>query len=233
MSTSAVSSSSLYQQIQSYFQTRRSDVQQLGQALSSGSLSDAQTAYNSITTLGQGGPFARGNAFSARNREQDFSAIGQALQSGDLAGAQQAFSELQSTFAKRAQPVVTDPVPTPAPTSTSTPTSTPTSTSAPVSSSGPEIILNLSSGGNSATPEQVTINISNPSNGGPDQVSLSIGNQQGSSPEQITFNLNPSCNEQIILNLLGASSTSGVASPVAATSTGASSGSAGSINVSA
>jgi len=98
MSTSAVSSSSLYQQLQSYFQTRNSDQQQLGQALSSGNLANAQAAYNSITALGQEGPFASGNPFQVSQREQDFTAIGQALQSGDLAGAQQAFSTLQATF---------------------------------------------------------------------------------------------------------------------------------------
>jgi hypothetical protein len=63
MSTAAVSSGSIQQQLQQYFQTRSTDLQQLGQALTSGSLSDAQTAYNSIVSLGQGGPFAGGNPF--------------------------------------------------------------------------------------------------------------------------------------------------------------------------
>jgi len=98
MSTSAVSSSSLYQQLQSYFQTRNSDVQQLGQALQSGDLQTAQTEFNNITALGQGGPFSSGNAFRVSQREQDFNQIGQALQNGDLAGAQSAFANLQSTF---------------------------------------------------------------------------------------------------------------------------------------
>lgn len=82
MSTSAVSSVSLNQQLQSYFQTRHTDVQQLGQALSSGNLANAQVAYNSIAALGQEGPFAKGNPFQLSQREQDFTAIGQALQSG-------------------------------------------------------------------------------------------------------------------------------------------------------
>src|ERR1700723_3520856 len=102
MSTAAISSSSIYQQTEPYFQTRQSDLQQLGQALQSGDLAGAQTAYNNIVQLGQSGPFASGDPFSRPQREQDLTAIGQALQSGDLAGAQAAFSTLQSTFQKGA-----------------------------------------------------------------------------------------------------------------------------------
>src|SRR5271154_2125338 len=102
MSTAAISSSSIYQQTEQYFQTRQSDLQQLGQALQSGDLADAQTAYNNIVQLGQSGPFASGDPFLRPQREQDFTAIGQALQSGDLAGAQAAFSTLQSTFKRAA-----------------------------------------------------------------------------------------------------------------------------------
>jgi len=190
MSTAAVSSSSLNQQLQQYFQTRRSDLKQLGEALASGDLAGAQTAYNSIATLGQSGPFASGNPFLVHQREQDFTNIGQALQSGDVAGAQQAFTALRNTFERRVQ----DPAPV-----------NPTNTN---SSGGPEIVLNISnSAGTSASPEQITINISNPASGG-EQVSLSIGSQ-GSSPEQITFNLPSNSNEQIVLNLLNAPATSG------------------------
>ena len=53
MSTAAVSSSSINQQLQQYFQTRQSDLQQLGQALGSDDLSGAQTEFNSIVSLGQ------------------------------------------------------------------------------------------------------------------------------------------------------------------------------------
>ncbi len=182
MSTSAVSSASLNQQLQQYFQTRQSDQRQLGQALESGDLSGAQTAYNNIVALGQGGPFANGDPYLINQREQDFSAIGTALQSGDLAGAQQAFSTLKSTFQPRVQ-------------SESTPSS------APASTSGPEIVLNLSNSG-STSPEQITIDISSPASGGGEQVSLSVGNQ-GSNAQQVTFNLSPNSNEQIVLNLLG------------------------------
>ena len=72
MSTSAISTSVLNQQ---YFETRQSDLRQLGQALSSGDLSGAQTAFNNITTLGQTGPFAGGVPFALNNREQDFTAM--------------------------------------------------------------------------------------------------------------------------------------------------------------
>src|SRR5271163_4633633 len=186
MSTAAISSSSIYQQTEQYFQTRQSDLQQLGQALQSGDLADAQTAYNNIVQLGQSGPFASGDPFLRPQREQDFTAIGQALQSGDLAGAQAAFSTLQSTFKREA---------------------TQNSPSAgSTSSSGPEIILNLGNNSGSTSPEQITINL-NPTSGGGEQVSLSIGSQ-GSNAQEITFNLAPNSNEQIVLNLLGESSSS-------------------------
>jgi hypothetical protein len=192
MSTSAVSGSSINQQLQQYFQTRQSDLQQLGQALQSGDLAGAQTAYNSITALGQTGPFASGNPFWKTNRETDFTAVGQALQSGDLAGAQQAFTTLEGTF-RREVGAQNSPSASPA-----------AATSA--ASSGPEIVLNLSSNSGTTNPEQITINISNPASGGGEQVSLSVG-AQGSNAQQVTFNLNPNSNEQIVVNLLGESSS--------------------------
>lgn len=186
MSTSAVSSSALNQQLQQYFQTRQSDLQQLGQALQSGNLTEAQSEFNNITALGQNGPFPNGEPFAIQQREQDFTAVGQALQSGNLQGAQQAFQELKSTFTSRA--------------------SQSESGGGAGSGVGPEIVLNLSGAGNSTTPEQITINVSNATNGGGEQLSLSVGNQ-GSNPQQVTFNLGSNSNEEIVLNLLGASST--------------------------
>jgi hypothetical protein len=190
MSTSAVTSSTLNQQLQQYFQTRQSDLRQLGQALSSGNLNEAQTEFNNITSLGQNGPFPNGEPFAINQREQDFTAIGQALQNGDLAGAQQAFSELKSTF-------------------TSAQSESGSGAGGPDPAVGPEIVLNLSGAGNSSTPEQITINLSNSSSGG-EQLSLSVGSQ-GSNPEQVTLNLGANSNEQIVLNLLGASSASSTA----------------------
>jgi hypothetical protein len=197
MSTSAVSSSTLQQQLQQYFQTRQSDLQQLSQALGSGDLSTAQTAYNNIVSLGQNGPFANGQPFWKTQRDQDLTAVGQALQNGDLTGAQQAFQQLESTFNRSSQPGNTG--------------------SGGSSTTGPEIVLNLSSG-NTGTPEQVTINISNASSGGGEQVSLSVGSQ-GSTADEITFNLGANTNEQVVLNLLGASGSSGSASSASGAST--------------
>ena len=99
MSTQAVSSLSIYQELQSFYQSRRTDLQALGTALQSGDLNGAQQAYNQLVSLGQSGPFANTEPFAQTNRAQDFGAIGQALSSGDLAGAQAAFAALQQTFA--------------------------------------------------------------------------------------------------------------------------------------
>src|SRR5580704_7449817 len=53
MSTAAISSSSIYQQTEQYFQTRQSDLQQLAQALRSGDLAGAQTAFNTLQSTFQ------------------------------------------------------------------------------------------------------------------------------------------------------------------------------------
>jgi hypothetical protein len=98
MSTSAVSSSSIFQELQAYAQQRSADVQQLGKDLAAGNLTNAQQDYATLQSLGQSGPSANGNVFGGSVREQDLNAIGKALQAGDLAGAQQAFAQLQSTF---------------------------------------------------------------------------------------------------------------------------------------
>lgn len=244
MATSAVSNSSLYQQLNQYYQTRGSDQQQLGQALSSGNLASAQTAYNNIVSLGQSGPFKGGDPFFLSQREQDFTAVGQALQSGDLAGAQQAFSALQSTFKSASQgpsnPPITDPGNDPAIIlninggNTGTPVAPVAATSSnPTSGGGPEIILNLGSGGNSSTPEQITITIGNPNSTGEEQVSISAGTQ-GSNPQQVSFNLNANSNEEVVLNLLGATSSTPTGSSTTSNGTSSSTTPAsGGINVSA
>jgi len=94
MSIAAVSSSSIFQELQSFYQNRQADVKQLGNALQSGDLNGAQQAYNALAALGQSGPFAGSEPFSKSSRAQAFEAVGQALQSGDLAGAQAAFATL-------------------------------------------------------------------------------------------------------------------------------------------
>jgi hypothetical protein len=187
MSTSPVATSSLNQQLHEYFQTRNSDLKQLGQDLESGNTGAAESEFNNIVTLGQNGPVPNGEAFFISQRQQDFNNVGEALQSGSLSGAQQAFAQLAETFQNPQQP--------------SPPIQVATGASA-AAGTGPEIVLNVG-GGNTATPEQVTINISNAANGG-EQLALSVGSQ-GSNPQQVTFDLAANSNEQVVLNLLGAS----------------------------
>lgn len=204
MSTAAVSSSSIYQELQSYFQQRQGDLQQLGKALQSGDLAGAQQEFSAIQTLAQSGPFAQGNAFKVSQRQQDFAAVGQALQSGDLAGAQQAFAQLQATFnhQPRLDPQVlsgttTGGTASPSGSVTSTPVQTPVT---PVNSgpaAEPQIILNL---GNASPGEEITIGVNSGANGA-EQLTVSVANQQNQNPEQITINLKQNSNEQIILNL--------------------------------
>src|SRR4029077_9297432 len=151
--------------------------------------------------------FAGGNPFHLTPREQDFTNVGKALQSGDLAGAQQSFGALKATFQ------VGDTIDPPH--------------TNPAAASGPEIILNLSpintGSGGSASPEQIPINISNQANGG-EQISIGIGSQ-GSNTEQVTLNLPSNSNEQIVLNLLGASSaTSGSSTSTSSTASSTSGG---------
>jgi len=220
MSTAAVSTSSIYQELQTFFQQRGSDLQQLGQALQSGDLAGAQKEFSAIQSLGQSGPFASGDAFKSSQREQDFAAIGQALQSGDLAGAQQAFAQLQNTFHHHHQQVSEQPpavvvnlnasspaASAPATSATSTSTdSQPTAASSTAPASGTEIVLNL---GNVTPGEQITIGVSNPGNG-TEQVSIGVA-QQNQAPEQITLNLNQNSNQQIILNLFNSTAASSTA----------------------
>jgi hypothetical protein len=229
MSTAAVSSSStssIYQQLQSYFQQRQSDLQQLGQSLQSGDLAGAQQEFSALQTLGQSGPFANGNDFKNSQRQQDFNAIGQALQSGDLAGAQQAFAQLASTFQPQQQPQSNASQPavvvnlsgllsssSSSSASSSTPSSTSTSSAAPsaaatstASASGSEIVLNL---GTLTPGEQISIGLSNGANG-TEQVTIGV-NQPNQAPEQITLNLNPSSNQELILNLFNSASSTSTA----------------------
>src|ERR1035438_6590462 len=128
MSPAAVSSSSIYQELQSYFQQRGADVQQLGKDLAAGNLANAQQDYTTLQTLGQSGPSANGDVFGGSQREQDLNAIGKALQAGNLSDAQQAFAQLQSAYHSNAGAAAA-----------SAPTSASTSTSAPASSSASSI----------------------------------------------------------------------------------------------
>ncbi len=212
MSTAAVSGSSIYQELQTFYQTRKADLQQLGQALQSGDLAGAQTAYNALITLGQSGPFSNSDPFRNSQREQDFTAIGTALQSGDLAGAQQAFTTLENTFRKQT-PVLTSPPPNLAPGPVETPiiinignpgTSTPPgyvnlSPATPGSITTPATTGALSSSGVSTLPaDPSAAGAGNGTTGSaPLEIILNLGNPSstgGGAPEEITLTLgnNPS-----------------------------------------
>jgi hypothetical protein len=94
MSTTAISSTSIFQELQSFYQTRQSDVKQLGGALQSGDLDAAQQAFSALTALGQDGPFASAEPFSSSSRTLEFDAVGKSLAAGNIAGAQAAFAAL-------------------------------------------------------------------------------------------------------------------------------------------
>lgn len=199
MSTAAVSSNSIYQELRSFFSQRRSDIKQLGKDLQSGDLTAAQHDYQDIQTLGQSGPFADGGPYAAAAREQDFQNIGTALQSGDLAGAKKALLALHQTFVP--SKVNYQEATTASPTVSAASTTSPDSTTSP---SGPEIVLNL---GNMPQGEQITIGLSNGGNG-TEQVSISATNPQGQSTGEVMLNVALNSNQQIILNLFNGSFTS-------------------------
>jgi hypothetical protein len=125
MSTPAIGSSS--QSLQTYFETRKSDMQQLGKDLKSGDMSAAENDFNTITALGKNGPFANGNAFINTQRQEDFTSIGQSLQSGNIGDADQSFESLQATWRHEPSSGGTS---DPTTTATTTPTSTGLSVSA-------------------------------------------------------------------------------------------------------
>jgi hypothetical protein len=196
MSTAAVSANSIYQELQSFYQQRRSDLQQLGKDLKSGDLTDAQQEYQALQTLGQSGPFANGDTFALSGRKHDFKNIGTALQSGDITAAEQALQQLGQSFKHPASAAA----------STTSPIASDASTSAAASASsagGPEIVLNLA---NMPAGEQITIGLSSGANGS-EQVSISAENAQGQSDGQIMLNLSRNTNEQIVLNLFNSSAT--------------------------
>jgi len=114
--TDAAATDRIFQQREDFRQQRKTEIQQLGQALQSGDADAAQQAYDVLVALGQNGPLRNGQTFQRADRAQDFAAIGQALQSGDLAGATQAFTDLANTFGHRNQLPPGPPTPVPPPT---------------------------------------------------------------------------------------------------------------------
>jgi len=99
MSVAAVSSnvsSPLIGPVANPYHQEHQDGFALEQALRSGDLGAAQTAYNALAAFGpnNSGPFV------APKLVQDFQALGQAISSGDLASAQQAALTLRQTYIK-------------------------------------------------------------------------------------------------------------------------------------
>jgi len=114
--TDAAATDRIFQQREDFRQQRKTEIQQLGQALQSGDADAAQQAYDALVALGQNGPLRNGQTFQRADRAQDFAAIGWALQSGDLASAKQAFTDLANTFGHRNQLPPGPPTPAPPPT---------------------------------------------------------------------------------------------------------------------
>jgi len=104
MSTSAISSQSIFQELQSFYQNRQADLKQLGSALKSGDLAAAQQAYQALAVLGEGGPFANSEPFGKTSRANAFNSLGEALQAGDLSRAQAAFATLTGHQSSRRFP---------------------------------------------------------------------------------------------------------------------------------
>jgi len=96
MSTPAITGQSILQELQTFYQSRQTDLKQLGNALQSGDLSGAQQAFQSLAALGEGGPFANSEPFAKSSKAEAFNAVGEAIAAGNLAGAQAAFATLSS-----------------------------------------------------------------------------------------------------------------------------------------
>ena len=184
------SSKSLYQQLQTYRSERTTDLQQLGQALSSGDAKTAEQDYANLVQLGQQGPFAGGQTFQRSDRTQDFQAIGQALQSGNLTSAQQAFTTLESTFGKQSAPVQSNPGGSKyhaGSSGSNGPTGAAdiseivinigaSASSTPQSSNGSELVVNLPAPSSTNSPEEVQINFGG-GNGSADQLTVQVGDK--------------------------------------------------------
>ena len=212
---------SIYQQLRDFRSARKADLQQLGQALSSGDLTTAEQDYQNLVALGKQGPFASGGAFRRSDRAQDFQAIGQALQSGSATGAQQAYAALESTFGQHSSGNQGGGTGIQTGSGGSTNLGTGgiseiviniggTGSSTPQSSSGSELVVNLPAPTSTGSPEEVQINFGGAS-GSPGQLTVEVGQTQdksGNAVEQVTIDLAQANNsENIVLNLFGAGSS--------------------------
>lgn len=93
MSIGSVSSSTYPSSTSNIQRPQNQDLLNLGKALQSGNLSDAQSAFTSFTQnlpgASSSGPFSSSGTLGT-----DVKSLRSALQSGDVSGAQQAFSKL-------------------------------------------------------------------------------------------------------------------------------------------
>ncbi len=217
-STSAVHPSNL----QSVFQQRRSDFQQLSQTLKSGDLAGAQAAFDALSNLGKNASNSGANSGPFRNSRlaQDFNNLGQELQSGDLAGAQQAFGTLQQDIQASRHHFGggSSQNSNPAPSTNSTPEII--INLGNTGSGGEQIIINLGAGNGSsstalpttATPAPATSDVASSQASSSSSSSSASGSNAGttaapptqaSAPEQIILNLNNGNNhpESITLNI--------------------------------
>ncbi|MGA6987011.1 MAG: hypothetical protein WBZ01_13235 [Terriglobales bacterium] len=199
---------SIYQQLQAYQQQRQADLTQLGQDLQAGNLNAAQQDFNTLTALGQGGPYKNGQTFARADREQDFQAIGQALQSGDLTNAQSAFGNLSATFgaqSPQAQTAISAYNSNAVIAEIVINLGSASGSSAASGSAAPEIVINLgeennsSSSSNASAAAEVVINLGNAS-----------GTASGATPS--TTAASGSATPEIVINL-GQGSGSSSASP--------------------
>ncbi|HLM79992.1 MAG TPA: hypothetical protein VK302_05095 [Terriglobales bacterium] len=209
--TTAASTSSIYQQVQSYRQQRNADLAQLGTDLQAGNLNAAQQDFNTLTALGQSGPNKNGQTFQQAGRAQDFQAIGQALENGDLAGAQSAFATLGGTFgaqSQQAQSAISAYSSNSGVAEIVINLGSPSGTSASSGSSAPEVVVNVGQGGSSpsgaSSVPEVVINLGGASNTSSasstsassgtttPEIVVNFGQESGSSspsPEEVTINL--------------------------------------------
>ena len=93
MSITGIASTSSSSQTNPYAQVKQ-DIQDLGKALQSGNLSDAQQAFNTLQQDSSASSQTQGGQNSSSSN-QAMQNLGTALQSGDLSGAQQAFAQMQ------------------------------------------------------------------------------------------------------------------------------------------
>jgi hypothetical protein len=105
MSVAGISSSSLFdysrQNIQSRMQQVQQEFQQLGQDLSSGNLSAAQTDFAALQKL-QPQSSATSAASGSSPLAQDFNQLSQDLQSGNISNAQHDYTKIQQDFQSQA-----------------------------------------------------------------------------------------------------------------------------------